>query len=169
MAIQRTSWSSCNIWFSTTSTSLRNISWRPLWHISSAARRKRKWSKIPPSLISSVWCVKSNLLAWQVWIDTKPRKDTMPVKLQLSLVAVNHQRNGDERPNNAPSTKWCVSNKIKLILRMTLKAMKERPALLLIVELTLSITLRLIGLVVNRVIDGTTQFASILLINLKAN
>ena len=46
MAIQRTRWSTCNIWFSTTSPSLWNISWRPLWHISSAARRKRKWSKI---------------------------------------------------------------------------------------------------------------------------
>ena len=121
------------------------------------------------TLISSVWCVKSNLLVWQVKIDTKPRKDTMPVKLQLSSVAVNHQRNDDNRPNSAPSTKYYVSIKVKLILRMALIAMKKRPGLPPIVELILSITLWSIGLVVNRVIDGTTQLASILLINLKAN
>ena len=46
---------------------------------------------------------------------------------------------------------------------------EKRPALLPIVELILSITLWLIGLVVNHVIGGTTQFALILLINLKAN
>ena len=80
----------------------------------------------------------------------------MLVKLQLSSVAVNHQRNGNERPNNGPSTKYYVSTKAKLILRMTLIAMKKRSALLPIVELILSITLWLIGLVVNRVIDGTT-------------
>ena len=91
------------------------------------------------------------------------------VKLQLLLVAVNHQRNGDERPNNAPSTKCYVSTKIKLTLRMTLIAIKKRPALLPIVELILSITLWLIGLVVNHVIDGTTQFPWVFLINLKVN
>ena len=93
----------------------------------------------------------------------------MPVKLQLLSVAVNHQRNDEDRPNNAQSTKCYVSTKVKLILRMAFIAMKKRPALLPIAELILSITLRLIGLVVNRVIDGTTQLAAILLINLKAN
>ena len=93
----------------------------------------------------------------------------MPVKLQLSPVAVNHQRNGNERPNNSSSTKCYDSTKVKLILRMTLLAMKKHLALLPIVELILSKMLWLIGLVTNRVIDGTTQFAPILLINLKAN
>ena len=93
----------------------------------------------------------------------------MPVKLQLSSVAVNHQRNGDERPNNLPSTKCYVNTKVKLILRMTLTAMKKHPELLPIVDLILSITLWLIGSVMNSVIDGTTQFAPILLINLKTN
>ena len=49
------------------------------------------------------------------------------------------------------------------------EAVKKCPALLPIVELILSMTLWLIGLVVNRVIDSTTQFKSILLINLKAS
>ena len=37
----------------------------------------------------------------------------MPVKLQLWSVAVNHQRNGDERPNNSPSTK-CYQSQVDL-------------------------------------------------------
>ena len=65
----------------------------------------------------------------------------MPVKQQLSPVAVNHQRNDDNRPNSAPSTKYYVSIKVKLILRMALIAMKKHPALPPIVELILSITL----------------------------
>ena len=52
---------------------------------------------------------------------------------------------------------------------MTLIAIKKRPALLPIVELILSVTLWLIGLVVNHVIDGTTQFPWVFLINLKVN
>ena len=62
----------------------------------------------------------------------------MPVKLQLSSVAVNHQRNGNERPNNSPSTKCYDNTKVKLILRMTLLAMKKHLALQPIVELILS-------------------------------
>ena len=45
MAIQRTSWLSCNIWFSTTSSSLQNISWQPFWHISSVPRKKGNGQK----------------------------------------------------------------------------------------------------------------------------
>ena len=77
----------------------------------------------------------------------------------------NQQRKTKQRTIN----KILCQHQIQVVLRMTLIAMKKRPALLPIVELIVSITLWLIGLVVNRVVDSTTQFASILLKNLKAN
>ena len=77
----------------------------------------------------------------------------------------NQQRKTKQRTIN----KILCQHQIQVVLRMTLIAIKKRPALLPIVELIVSITLWLIGLVVNRVVDSTTQFASILLKNLKAN
>ena len=99
-------------------------------------------------------------------MDTKPRKDgKTAAPVGSSEPPKERRRKTKQRTIN----KMLRQHQNQVVLRMTLIAIKKRPALLLIVELILSITLWLIGLVVNHVIDGTTQFPWVFLINLKVN